>query len=313
MAALNLQDQKEESNQIENKFLVPYHANPLFVGRAAFLQNLKEKLYDVVPKHYNHRVALYGMGGIGKTQCALGYVYINRDVYDRIYWITARDQASLLSGYQSIAKAARLQYLQNISPIEIASEVILWLRDQQSWLLVIDNLDDIKVANGLLPENGCRQQHTIITTRNPNTMGIPAEPLEVPLLDADDCIDLLSNLSKIVAHPNSIERRQAAEIVQVLGYLPLAIEQAGAYIREVTADFSAFLELYQWNHKRLHMWVPDGNRQYPNSIATTWSMSFRLLQEYPSKLLRLFSFLNPDGILIPFLLASGKGLTAYNL
>jgi hypothetical protein len=132
MAALNIQNQEGESNQIENKFLVPYQSNPRSIGRAKFLQTLKEKLFDTAPKHYNHRIALYGMGGIGKTQCALGYVYANRDVYDRIYWITAIDQTSLLSGYQSIAKEARLHYLQNTSPIEIANKVLSWLRPEQS-------------------------------------------------------------------------------------------------------------------------------------------------------------------------------------
>ena len=307
MAALNLQNQKDEPNQIENKFLVPYQANPRFIGRAQFLQTLKQKLFDIIPGRDNHRIALYGMGGIGKTQCALGYIYANRDVYDRIYWIPAVDRTSLLSGYQNIAKAAKLHYLENKIPTEIADAVLSWLRQQQNWLLVVDNLDDIKVADGLLPENGS-QKHTIITTRNPNAEGIPAEPFEVPLLDANDSINLLSTLSKIVVHPDSPEERQAAEIVHKLGHLPLAIEQAAAYVREVTAEFSAFLEEYERNHKKLHMWVPAGNRQYPNSIATTWSMSFKLLQKYPAKLLRLFSFLNPDGILIPFLESGAEAL-----
>src|SRR5277367_7105974 len=132
MAALNLKNQKDESNQIENKFLVPYQANPRFIGRTPFLQTLKEKLFDIAPRHDNHRVALYGMGGIGKTQCALGYVYANRDVYDRIYWIPAVDQTALLSGYQNIAKEARLHYQENTSPIEIANTVLSWLRQIQS-------------------------------------------------------------------------------------------------------------------------------------------------------------------------------------
>jgi tetratricopeptide (TPR) repeat protein len=172
---------------------------------------------------------------------------------------------------------------------------------------VIDNLDDINVADGLLPENGS-QKHTIITTRNPNADGIPAEPLEVPLLGPNGSIELLSTLSKITVQPDSPEEHQAAEIVRKLGYLPLAIEQAAAYVREVTADFSTFLKEYEQNHKKLYMWVPAGNRQYPNSIATTWSMSFNLLQKYPAKLLRLFSFLNPDSILIPFLVSGAEAL-----
>ena len=84
-----------------------------FTGRKKFLEILKQTLFDQAPKKYNHRIALYGMGGIGKTQTALEYVYTNRDSYERIYWITAVDQASLLSGYQKIAiKAGLKQFAQ---------------------------------------------------------------------------------------------------------------------------------------------------------------------------------------------------------
>ena len=90
-------------------------------------------------------------------------------------------------------------------------------------MLVIDNLDDIKVANDLLLENDS-QKYTIITTRNLNMIRIPVEPLEMSLLDADDSINLLSILSNIMIQSNSVEEYQATEIVQTLGYLSLAIE-----------------------------------------------------------------------------------------
>jgi len=154
---------------------------------------------------------------------------------------------------------------------------------------VIDNLDQIEVANGLLLENS-PQNHTIITTRNPNADGIPAEPLEVPLLNVDDSIDLLSTLSKITVQVDSPRKLQAAEIIQKLGYLPLAIEQAAAYIREVTAVFSGFLKEYERNRKKLHMWITSSNRLYPNSIATTWSMSFSLLTELSANMMTVRDF-----------------------
>ena len=136
------------------------------------------------------------MGGIGKTQIALEYVYTNKDFYERIYWLTAVDQASLLSGYQKISTKASLKRLLNLNPVQIAEGVLSWLKQEQSWLLVIDNLDDINVAAGFLPQTG-PHQHTLITTRNPNSTGIPAEGLEVPLFDKAGSVDLLSTLSKI--------------------------------------------------------------------------------------------------------------------
>ena len=305
MATLNIETSQDSFKQIENKFMIPYEANPHFLGRIQFLESLRQKLSDVAPRRYNHRIALYGMGGIGKTQCAIGYVYRYRDLYERTYWITAVDRSSLLSGYVSIAKAAQLPYPSEAKPSDVADIVLAWLREESNWLIVIDNLDEIEVANGLLPENGPKK-HTLITTRNPNTIGIPAEPLEVPLLERDDAIDLLASLSGISLLPDYSEHEQALAIVQTLDSLPLAIDQAAAYVREVGISFAEYLTQYERNCKLLHTWVPGGNRQYPESIATTWSMSFSLLPEVPTRLLRLFSFLRPDGILISFLQAGAE-------
>ena len=195
---------KESTSTEESTFIVDYQENPKFTGREAFLLTLKQKLFDQIPKKHNHRVALYGMGGIGKTQTALRYVYTNKTTYEKIYWVTAVDQASLLSGYRKIAKAACLKIASVSDTTEIAEKVLQWLRREQSWLIVLDNLDDISVVQGLLPENGPRK-HTLITTRNPNSEGIPAEGLEVSLLDPVDAVDLLSTLSNVAIVSDSPE------------------------------------------------------------------------------------------------------------
>src|SRR5437762_6373723 len=108
MNDLKVQNDGDQQLSTDN-FIVPFEQNPWFTGRRKFLVMLKEKLFDEAPKRYNHRIALYGMGGIGKTQSALEYAYTNRDSYERIYWISAVDQASLLAGYHKIAKIAKLK------------------------------------------------------------------------------------------------------------------------------------------------------------------------------------------------------------
>jgi len=257
---------------------------------------------------FNHRVALHGLGGVGKTQCALEYVYANRERYQRIYWISAVDRASLLSGYQNIANRLQLPGRQTASTAEKAEKVISWLKRQENWLIVIDNLDNIRVADGLLPENG-PQKHTVITTRNPRTTGIPAEPLEVPPLRPKDSVALLSALSKIDIQAGSEDEKQAHGITEELGYLPLAIDLAACYVRDIAGGFSEYWKRYNLNRQKLHRWVPDGNRQYPDSVATAWSLSFDLVQNdrNATYLLRLFSDLNPDRILLEFVIA---GITA---
>jgi tetratricopeptide (TPR) repeat protein len=298
---------KPELRRIEDTFMVPYERNIHFSGRDDLVEKIEEELRRHESGRLNHRVALYGLGGIGKTQTALEYVYSRRDsgLYNLIYWLSAKDQASLLADYARIASSAGLA-IQGLEPKEIAQSVRVWLRGKHDWLVVFDNLDDISVAEDLLPENGM-QKHLLITTRNPNTDGIPAEGVEVPLLSEVDSQRLFVSLSSVT--PSFAELALIPTIVEDLGCLPLAIEQAASYVKYVARDFITFRDQYRKNHQDVLGWKSRGNRPYPDSVATTWSMSFQvLINNFPIsvKLLRLFSFLNPDCILLSFLKDGGR-------
>ena len=288
-------------------FIVPFDKNERFMGRKELLGKLRQMLCEAVESEWNHRVALYGMGGVGKTQVAIEYVYANRDKYERIYWITAQTQASILSGFKEIA--IRTQCLaplsiQNPDDRLVAKLVLSWLRQQKNWLIILDNLDDITIVKGYLPERG-PNQHTLISTRNPNADGIPARGLEVPLLDVEESIEMLCHLSKM---DYDAHRISAKDVVEELQYLPLAIEQAASHVRNVTRDFTIYLDNYRRRRPDLHGWITPGNRQYLHSLATVWLVSFEFVQqEMPValKFLQLLALLNPDHISLDFL-SEGK-------
>jgi tetratricopeptide (TPR) repeat protein len=297
---------------VNDKFIVPYQKNEHFTGRRGLLARLCEKLCETAPKQYNHRIALYGLGGVGKTQLALEYVYSHKTVHDRVYWLSGVDQASLLAGFQEIAKRTRcVTDIEDLSPSDVAKLVLSWLNQQEHWILVIDNLDDVAVVEDYLPERSPGGL-TLVTTRNPNADEIDAVPFEVGLLDAEDAVELLSLRSKLGGVAETPEgKAEAQKIVEEVGFLPLAIEQAGAYIREASKDIFKFLPSYKNNPKTHHNRVPKGNWKYAKSIATTWRLSFQQVEQNnkaASKLLQLFAFLNPDGILVDFLEAGKEGL-----
>ena len=291
-------------------FIVPFDKNERFTGRKELLRTLKQMLSEEVESEWNHRVALYGMGGVGKTQVAIEYVYANREKYDRIYWIAAETEASILSGFQAVANRTRCLAslsMQNPDDKLVATLVLGWLRQQKNWLIVFDNLDDITIVKDYLPERG-PDQHTLISTRNPNADGIPARGLEVPLLEVGESIQMLCHLSKMDPEAHQIS---AKEVVEELQYLPLAIEQAASYVRNVTRDFTIYLADYRRRRSELHGWIPLGNRQYSHSLATAWLVSFGLVErEVPAafKFLQLLSLLNPDHISVDFLVQGKNAL-----
>lgn len=195
------------------------------------------------------------------------------------------------------------------TPEDIARLVLGWLKGQENWLVVIDNLDDVKAVGGFLPPVG-EGGYTILTTRNPNVLEIPAKGVEVGILGIQEAIELLVVRANLAVGDESVDE-EAERIVAELGCLPLAIEQASAFIRETSRNIFKFLPSYRNDRKRIHRRIPRGNWEYSKAVATTWRMSFEQVEmnsRDASELLRLLAFLNPDGILLEFLIAGKDGL-----
>jgi tetratricopeptide (TPR) repeat protein len=294
--------------------MVPYDRNPYFLGRDDLLRELRQKLQETNPRKYNHRIAVYGMGGVGKTQLTIEYVHRHEKDYDNIYWISAFDQAALLSGFQEIgSRTGCLSMGTSLKSIEAARNVLSWLRRQKNWLLVLDNLDDISVADGFLPAMDTGG-HILITTRNPNAKNIPAEGVEIPVFCETDAVELLRNQSEITEADDPFGT-VAAEIVGELGYLALAIDSAAAFIRTLSLDATEFLPIYRKSRKQVLSRDPTSAHSYPKSVAITFLLSFDKVKIHPkygmqaSKLLQFFLFLNHDEILIDFLRAGSSGVS----
>ena len=285
-------------------FDVPFDRNPYFSGRESLLDSLRRNLQETDKRRHNHRMALCGLGGVGKTQIALEYCYRYRSEYNYVFWISAVDQMLVLSGFRDIAKIVEVGVFE---PKELVKELLKWFRETAGWLLVVDNLDEFSVIQGYLPSTDSLG-HVLITTRNNDAEGIPAETLEVIPMDLDAAVELLISRAKLDV--TSAVRSEAMRIVEELGGLPLAIEQAAAYVRDSKSIFK-YLDVYRRNRRGLLSRKPKGNIVYEDTVATTWRLSFdRLKQISPTSitLIQLFAFLNPDEILIEFLVAGKAGL-----
>jgi len=296
------------SNLFERSiFHVPYDRNPYFTGREELLATIRHKIQDSQLKGYKHRIALYGLGGVGKTQMTLEYCFRYKRDYDYIFWMSAADETRLLSSFAQVATLTEcVQSTSEQNPQEIARIVLRWLHSRTKWLMVFDNLDDISVINGYLPPvDG--SGHVLITTRNKHCDGIPAEGIEVIPLNSTESVSFLLMRSGLQDDPRQQVKEEATKIVHELGHLPLAVEQAAAYIR-TSQNIFEYLPTYHQSRKDLLSEKPRTNHPYTESIGTTWTMSLHRLSPNAIKLIQILAFLNPDEILIEFLKAGKTGL-----
>ena len=287
-------------------FSVRYEQNLHFTGRDDFLRRVAEELSERKPKRYNHRVALHGLGGVGKTQIALEYAYRHKNDYTFVFWISAADQTQLLSGFGEIATLTGCVRSDD-DPNQVAKAVLRWLEVTEGWLLIIDNLDDITVIDGYLPTT-VGVGHTLITTRNTYSAGIPAEGMEVMVMDVEDSLSLL--LDGIQMAVTDEIRSEARKIVEALGFLPLAIEQAAGYIR-ISQKVEEYLETYTKQRSEILNWRATRNHAYNQTVGTTWKMSLKRLRETCPNAIILVQFLvfqNPDEILLEFLRAGAQAV-----
>ena len=273
---------------------VPHPRNPSFTGREAEIAGLRERL-DRKGKTALAQ-AISGLGGIGKTQTAVEYAYRYRDEYKAVLWLNAESPLSLKTGCGDIARQMPLPHDEKDLD-QAAAAVKYWLGTHPDWLLILDNADDPGVLEPFLPTN--HEGHILITSRAQDfqyqDILDPVELGELPIEDATAF--LLRRCGREGAH--EAERGAARELAGELDGLPLALEQAAAYIVATRATFQRYLESYRTGGlARLKKRRPALGR-YPNSVATTWTANFAAVQadsEAAVNVLWLSAFLAPDAI-----------------
>ncbi len=221
---------------IEN---VPYARNPYFTGRDTILQNLHEALSKDSATVLTQGYAISGLGGIGKTQTAVEYTYRYRSDYRYIFWVRADTEVVLQTGFVEIAKLLDLPEQNATNPDDTVQAVKRWLEQTGEWMLVFDNADTPEMLKAYYPRTP--RGHILLTSRAQlfDTLGI-TRPLALEKMDPEEALDFL--FKRTARTQSDITEQQAAEqLAEELDYLPLALEQAAAYITAKKARFQDYL------------------------------------------------------------------------
>ena len=286
----------------EQVWNIPYPRNPFFTGREELLSQLHTELLRSQATALSQPQAITGLGGIGKTQIALEYAYRHQQDYQAVLWAQADTRENLTWSYLKIAELLSLPEKKEQESARIITAVKVWFQHNRDWLLILDNADDLRLARDFLPPS--LGGHVLLTTRAQAT-GRFARHLEVESLPTEQgALFLLRRADLLPAdatlqQASDPERDQARAICEELGGLPLALDQAGAYIEETGCSLADYQHLFQEHRADLlakhHGLIED----HPESVATTWSLSFEQVEQKnpaAADLLRLCAFLAPDAI-----------------
>ncbi len=295
---LELDEIELELGELARASPVPWNVprrNRYFVGREDVLDALDIALRDEGRAAIGQAIA--GLGGVGKTQTAVEYCWRHRDAYPGgVFWVRAETETEIRSGFQEVARRLALPEAEVPKQDVAVAAVLRWLSEHDDWLLIFDNVDKPDELERFLP--GEIRGRLLLTSRAISFATLGLDPYRLPVLLAEEAQKVL--LRRTPLEGLSPDERQAViELAEELGFLPLALEQAAAYVATRQTSFASYLKSFRQRHLDLLEKKGPETGSYLATVATTWSMSFQDVEQESkatADFLRAVAFLAPDAI-----------------
>ncbi|RMZ69754.1 kinesin light chain 1 [Pyrenophora seminiperda CCB06] len=291
-------DNAVDSQDPVSQWIVPFERNVNFTGRESELSELQSMLFA---NNQFTKAAISGLGGVGKTQLVLEFLYQLREKHEHYsaIWIQATSMESMDQGYHAVARQFGIRDPGG-KDTDIKKLVQNFLSEDRAghWVLVFDNADDINMWIDE-PKSGAQQSSRLIdyiprskngrvvfTTRD-RKVGVKLahqNVIEVPQVTEDTATQMVRNF---LIRKDLVDSRPAdtKAMLAWLTHLPLAIAQAAAYINEngiTLADYMVLVGCQEEEIIELLTEEFEDDARYSdmkNPVAITWLISFQKIQQ----------------------------------
>jgi tetratricopeptide (TPR) repeat protein len=266
----------------------------LFAGRGEDLADLHTALLGAK----GAPVALYGLGGIGKTRLAIEYAWSRDTVYSALLFVSASDGAALNAGLAGLTAFEILDLPEKEARDDATkiTAVLRWLELNPTWLMILDNVDDraaVAEVAKLMPR--LKGGHVVVTARAAN---FPAgfQKLELGVLEEGAAAQFLLDRTEADRANSKDDAALARTLARELGGLALGLEQAAAQVATQGIGFARYLKLWNESREKALAWADATVTGSDRTLATTWATSVAELTEASRRLPDRLAFLAPDPV-----------------
>jgi hypothetical protein len=269
--------------------------NRHFSGRDGLLTTLHGRVRATAIAAVLPLEAVHGLGGVGKTELAIEFAHRFGSDYDIVWWVPAEQPVTATAALGELA--GRLGVPAAADQTARIGALFDVLRGRDRWLLIYDNAEDPQALRGLVPPAG---GGSVLVTSRWAAWGRLAEPLRVDVLDRRESVQFLTGRTGL-ADANGL-----TVLAELVGDLPLALEEAAAYLEQTRVGLDAYLALLRDRARDLFGLAASvdpaaglaglGAEADQRRVATVWSVSLDRIREAApdaEALLELFAFLAP--------------------
>ncbi|MDR0491604.1 MAG: tetratricopeptide repeat protein, partial [Oscillospiraceae bacterium] len=260
--------------------------NVYFAGREDILSEISHGLEKA------STAILVGQGGFGKTQTAVEYAHRHLTDYEYIWIFNAESESRLEDEYRKFAIRVMGRETARTEEFEVVWAYIEnWFSMNKSYLFIYDNAENCPKLSDFLP-HGVRG-HIVINTRE-RLKRILGTYIDITVFSPEDAVVFLEKRIE------GADKTEAEALSKELGHLPLALEQAGAFIIESKKTIADYIKLLKDYGLRILDTEPL-DMDYGRTVLTTWKISFDKIEQDKNAeasicLFKLLAYCAPDDI-----------------